>query len=620
MIKSSSLDTGIQIIQDYVKHLQEVPGVYRMFNARNDVLYVGKAKSLKKRVASYTRPQKLPLRLQRMIAETMRMEFVVTSTEAEALLLEANLIKKLEPRYNILFRDDKSFSYLHFQGDHPFPLLSKYRGARTEKGDYYGPFASTVAVNTTLTTLQRAFLLRSCSDSIFAARKRPCLQYQIKRCSAPCVGYIQQEAYEELVKEAKNFLAGKSGKVQEILAQKMQTASDRREYERAAQYRDRIRALTAVQATQWVNIPEDTDIDVFAIDNIEDQYVIQILIFRGGQNYGAHAVYPKTTHTNSPEDILSAYIPQFYDMAPPPALILTSIELPEQTLVKQALRLSGQKALEIKTPKSGNLRKIMQRAEENARQALERHLAESLSQRKVLEGMATLFHLPSPPERIEVYDNSHIQGTHAIGAMIVAGAEGFLKNQYRKYNIRSDLVPGDDYGMMREVLSRRFKRALAHDEDDTPRWPDLVLIDGGKGQLSVVQEIFEELAVRDVTLVAIAKGPERNAGKETFFMTGRDPFKLEKNDPVLHYLQRLRDEAHRFAIGTHRAKRTKAITQSPLDEIPGIGPTRKRALLQHFGSSKAIKDAAFEDLTRVPGINHSTATTIYQWFHGKASA
>lgn len=616
MIKIPSLDSGIQTIQDYVKNLKDVPGVYRMFNMRDDVLYVGKAKSLKKRVVSYTRPQKLPLRLQRMVAETSRMEFVVTTTEAEALLLEANLIKKLEPRYNIIFKDDKSFSYLHFQGRHPFPLLSKYRGARTEKGDFYGPFASTVAVNTTLTTLQRAFLLRSCSDSIFASRKRPCLQYQIKRCSAPCVGYINEANYQELVKDAKNFLEGKSGKVQESLAIKMNSASEQMDYEQAAQYRDRIRALSVVQATQWINIPENTDIDVFAIASIHDQYVIQILIFRGGRNYGAHAVYPKAIEGSTPQDILAAYITQFYDMSPPPELILTNLDLPEKDLLKEALKISRKSALEIKTPKTGKLQKILERAEENALHALERHLAESLSQKKLMAGLAELFQLMETPGRIEVYDNSHIQGAHAIGAMIVAGPEGFLKNQYRKYNIKSEsLTPGDDYGMMREVLSRRFKRALSEDQDDTPSWPDIVLIDGGKGQLSAVQEIFADLGIQDVILVAIAKGPERNAGKETFFMNNRAPFKLEKNDPVLHYLQRLRDEAHRFAIGTHRAKRAKAITQSPLDDIPGIGPHRKRALLQHFGSSKAVKEAALEDLLRAPGISKSIATKIYEWLH-----
>ncbi|MEB3701993.1 Excinuclease ABC subunit UvrC [Candidatus Bealeia paramacronuclearis] len=612
MIKTPSLQNGISIIQNQVKHLKDVPGVYRMFNVRDDVLYVGKAKSLKKRVASYTRPEKLPLRLQRMIAETVRMEFVVTHTEAEALLLEANLIKKLEPRYNILFKDDKSFSYLHIEAGHPFPLLTKYRGARSEQGDFYGPFASTVAVNTTLTTLQRAFLLRSCSDSIFSSRKRPCLQYQIKRCSAPCVNYISQKDYAELVKDAKNFLAGRSGKIQEDLAQKMQESSDRMEYERAAQFRDRIQALTAVQSTQWVNIPENKDIDVFAIANLQDQFVIQILIFRGGCNYGAHAIYPKSVQGSTPEEILAAYISQFYDLSPAPELILTNLELPEKSLLKEALKISRKGPLDIKTPHTGKLEKILKRAHENALQALERHLAQRLSQKKILEGVAALFNLPEPPSRIEVYDNSHTQGSQPVGAMIVAGPEGFIKNAYRKFNIKSEtLTPGDDYAMMREVLSRRFKRALTHDQDDTPNWPDLVLIDGGKGQLSTVREIFEDLAVRDVALVAIAKGPERNAGKETFFMTDTPPFKLEKNDPVLHYLQRLRDEAHRFAIGTHRTRRTKALTQSRLDDIPGIGPSRKRALLRHFGSAKGVEAAALEDLLRVPGIHKTIAETIH---------
>lgn len=606
----------MSIIQGYVKTLPNTPGVYRMLNARNQVLYVGKAKSLKKRVVSYTRPDALPLRLQRMIAETTHMEFVNTHTEAEALLLEANLIKRLEPRYNILMKDGKSFSYIHITGDHKYPLLTKHRGPRKKSGEYFGPFASTHAVNMTLTTLHRAFLLRSCPDTVFANRSRPCLQYQIKRCSAPCVAKISQNNYAGLVNECKRFLQGKTTQIQKQLANEMEAASKAMEYERAAELRDRIKALTQIQTKQTVNTAVLKDADLFAISQIEGHTCIQLFLFRNGSNFGSMASFPRHTEGLSPKEVLEAYIAQFYQDSPVPRQILINIPLPNQTLLEEALSHKAEHAVKVTHPKSGEKSKLIKQTQLNAIQALERKLAEDASHRKILEELTKAFHLLSIPQRIEVYDNSHIQGAHAIGAMIVVGTEGLVKNAYRKFNIKSTtLTPGDDYGMMREVLTRRFKRALTEDKDETAAWPDLVIIDGGAGQLSVAQEVFDDLGITDVGLVAIAKGPQRNAGRETFHQSNRKAFQLKPNDPVLYYIQRLRDEAHRFAIGTHRKKRQKALGTSSLDSIPGIGARRKKALLQHFGSAKSVQTAGVDDLAAVEGISRELAQKIYDFFY-----
>ncbi len=613
---TSSLANGVSVIQNYVKTLPNTPGVYRMLNARNQVLYVGKAKSLKKRVVSYTRPDALPLRLQRMIAETTHMEFVNTHTEAEALLLEANLIKRLEPRYNILMKDGKSFSYIRITGDHDYPLLTKHRGPRNKSGDYFGPFASTHAVNMTLTTLHRAFLLRSCPDTVFANRSRPCLQYQIKRCSAPCVGKISQQDYMHLVKESKNFLEGKTAQIQKQLAKEMEAASQAMEYEKAAEYRDRIKALTQIQSKQNVNTTVLKDADLFAISQVEGRMCVQLFLFRNGSNFGSLASFPTHTEDRAEEDVLEAYLAQFYQDAPPPGQILINKALPNQALLEEALTQKADRLVKVHHPKSGEKAKLVNQAQLNATQALERKLAEDASQRKLLEGMASTFSLPLPPLRIEVYDNSHIQGANAVGAMIVAGPEGFVKNAYRKFNIKSTTItPGDDYGMMREVLTRRFKRALAEDKDETSTWPNLVVIDGGAGQLSAVQQVFNDLGITDVGLVAIAKGPQRNAGREDFYLPNRNPFQLKPNDPVLYYIQRLRDEAHRFAIGTHRSKRQKALGTSSLDSIPGVGAKRKKSLLQHFGSAKSVQTAGVEDLASVEGISRELAQKIYDFFY-----
>ncbi len=612
----SSLEKGVLTIQKYAQRLPSHPGVYRMINGKDDVLYVGKAKNLKKRVTSYTQPERLPIRLQRMVAETVRMEFVTTHTEVEALLLEVNLIKKLAPRYNILMRDSKSFAFIRITGDHPYPLLTKHRGARNLPGDYFGPFASGEAVNTTLTALHRAFLLRSCPDTIFASRKRPCLQYQIKRCSAPCVNYISHEDYGKLVQETRDFLMGKTNEIQKKLAEDMEKASAEQAYEKAAIYRDRIRALTAIQARQMINTSILKDADFFAIYSLGGKTCVQLFLFRNGSNYGTYSFFPTHGPDILEEEVLEATLTQFYEDAPPPLDIFMNRSLPHPKLIQEALSQKAERKIHLHVPKSGPKADIIRHAFENARESLERHLAEKASQEELLRAFMDTFNLPTFPHRIEVYDNSHTQGTLAVGAMIVAGPEGFLKNAYRKFNIRSqDLSPGNDYGMLREVLTRRFSRALAYDKDDTSQWPEVVLIDGGKGQLSTAESTFADLGISDVQLIAIAKGPDRHAGRETFYVPGREAFQLPPHHQVLYYLQRLRDEAHRFAIGAHRKRRIKAISLSKLDEIPGVGPGRKRALLQYFGSAKAVEGAGLKDLERVEGISKNVAKKIYDYFH-----
>lgn len=627
---------GVKVIQQQVRLLPNAPGVYRMMDAAGEVLYVGKAQSLKKRVANYTFPAKLPHRIFRMVSETMRMEFVRTHTEVEALLLESNLIKKLRPRFNVLLRDDKSFPYILLTGDHDWPQLVKHRGARNRKGDYFGPFASAGAVNRTITALQRAFLIRNCTDATFASRTRPCLQYQIKRCAAPCVDYVSKEEYGELIEQAKAFLTGSSRKISQQLAERMQEASDALDFESAARYRDRIRALAHVQSHQDINVEGVEDADVMALHGEGGSACIQVFFFRGGSNYGNRAYFPSHDKSLEPGEILAAFIGQFYDDKPPPKLVLVSHDMPEQELIAEALSTKADRRIELLRPQRGSKRKLMEHALSNAREAHARRLAESASQRRLLEGLAVALDLDGPPERIEVYDNSHIQGTNSIGAMIVAGPEGLMKNAYRKFNIRN-VVPadaplpetvepdengnapvqaGDDYAMMRQVLTRRFGRALKEDPDrSSGNWPDLVLIDGGQGQYKAVREVFDELGIEDVALVAIAKGPDRDAGRERFFSGKRAPYSLPINDPVLYFLQRLRDEAHRFAIETHRAKRTKAIGQSKIDEVPGIGAKRKKALLLHFGSAREVSRAGLQDLEAVDGISKTVAKKIYDFFH-----
>lgn len=612
----TSLEKGVLKIKAYTQSLPSSPGVYRMVNSKDEVLYVGKAKNLKKRVLSYTQPERLPLRLQRMISETTHMEFVTTHTEVEALLLEVNLIKKLTPRYNILMRDSKSFAFIRITGDHHYPLLTKHRGARTLPGDYYGPFASTVAVNTTLTALHRAFLLRSCSNTVFASRKRPCLQYQIKRCSAPCVNYISHKEYQKLVQEARLFLSGKTTQIQKSLAESMEKESQAQNYEKAAIYRDRIQALTATQARQMITTHALKDADVFAVYGSGGKTCVQLFLFRNGSNYGAYASFPMHGEDVPSEEVLEAYIAQFYEDAPPPPLILLSVTLPHQKLLEEALSEKAGKKVHLMRPRSGDKANLVRHTFENAKDAFQRHMAEKSSQQDFLQTFMKTFDLPILPTRIEVYDNSHIQGTHAVGAMVVAGPEGFLKTAYRKFNIRSqDLSPGDDYGMMREVLTRRFSKALARDKDDTSQWPSVVLIDGGKGQLSVAMETFADLGVSDIQLISMGKGPDRNAGQETFYRPGCPPLHLPSHHKVLYYLQRLRDEAHRFAISSHRARRLKAISSSKLDTVPGVGLARKRSLLQHFGSAKAVEGAGLKDLEAVSGISKNLAKKIYDYFH-----
>jgi excinuclease ABC subunit C len=612
---------GAAAIEAALATLPLSPGVYRMLDAKGDALYVGKARSLRKRVVAYTQPARLPERLRRMVAETVTLEIVTTHTEAEALLLEANLIKRLKPRFNIVLRDDKSYPWLMLTEDHPFPQIAKHRGARSRKGSYYGPFASAWAVNQTVTAMQRVFLLRSCADTVFSARTRPCLLFQIKRCSAPCVGRIDAAAYGELVAQAKGFLSGKGAAVQQALAQEMEAAAEVLEFERAAFIRDRIRALTHVQGTGVINPESIEDADVIAAWQIAGQTCVEVFFIRGGRNNGNRAFFPVHTKAEESAEVLAAFLGQFYDDKPPPPLVLLNHELAEQELIAEALSLKAQtfgggKRVEIAVPKRGEKHAVVAHAETNAREALERKLAESAGQAKLLAATADLFGLDAPPERIEVYDNSHIMGTNAYGVMIVAGAEGFLKSAYRKFSIRGPITPGDDFAMMREVLERRFGRALKEAaEGGTPEFPDVVLIDGGAGQLSAARAVFSELGVDEVKLVAIAKGPDRDAGREWFHMDGKPPFQLPPRDPVLYFLQRLRDEAHRFAITTHRAGRARALVTSELDEIAGVGPSRKRALLNHFGSARGVKQAGLVDLEAAPGINKATARLVYAHFH-----
>ena len=613
--------SGAELIASVVANLPLTPGVYRMMNAKGEALYVGKARSLKKRVAYYTDPARLPERLRRMVFETASMEIVTVPTEPEALLLEANLIKRLKPRYNIVLRDDKSYPWLMLTEDQPFTQIAKHRGARTRKGSYYGPFASAWAVNQTVTAMQRVFLLRSCADTVFSARTRPCLLFQIKRCSAPCVGRIEPEDYAGLVGQAKAFLSGKGAAVQQALAREMEALAEVLEFERAAFLRDRIRALTHVQGTGVVNPESIEDADVIAAWQIAGQTCVQVFFIRGSRNNGNRAFFPVHTKAEELPEVLAAFLGQFYDDKPPPPLVLLNHEVAEQDLIAEALGLKAQafatgKRVDIAVPKRGEKHAVVQHAETNAREALERKLAESAGQAKLLSAVADLFGLEAPPERIEVYDNSHIMGTNAYGVMIVAGAEGFAKSAYRKFSIRGPIAPGDDFAMMREVLERRFGRALKEQEaGGTPDWPDVVLIDGGAGQLSAARAVLSDLGVDDVKLIAIAKGPDRDAGREWFHTDGRPAFQLPPRDPVLYFLQRLRDEAHRFAITTHRAGRSKTLVTSELDEIAGIGPSRKRALLNHFGSARGVGQAGLVDLEAAPGINKSTARVVYAHFH-----
>ena len=610
-----SLTRGMDVIKGYLKTLDARPGVYRMLNEKGDVLYVGKAKSLKKRVANYTTPQRLTIRIQRMISQTYAMEFITTHTEAEALLLESNLIKKLKPRYNILLRDDKSFPMILVTGDHDYPQVLKHRGAKNRKGRYFGPFASAWAVNETLNTLQRAFLLRPCSDSIFASRTRPCLQYQIKRCSAPCVGRISVREYGKLVEQSERFLRGDSKALQNELAQRMAEASENLEFEEAAIYRDRISAMTRIQQRQDINIQGLEEADVIAGFLDGGQTCIQVFFFRAGANFGNRAYYPAHGSKEELPDILEAFIGQFYADKQPPKQILVSHDLPGHAILEEALCVRAERKVSLQCPKRGEKTKLITHAMNNAREALGRRLAQSASQRRLLQETQRIMQMDSMPERIEVYDNSHIQGTNSVGAMIAAGPDGFIKNAYRKFNIKT-AQSDDDYAMMREVLTRRFSRAIKEDPDkEKGQWPDLVIIDGGKGQLGVAVSVFEELGIDDVTLAGISKGPERNAGYDKIVIPGQEPFQLEHTDPVNHFIQRLRDEAHRYAIGTHRAKRGKATTKSVLDDISGIGAKRKKALLHHFGSAKGVAQAGLSDLEAVDGINKTTAKLIYDHFH-----
>jgi excinuclease ABC subunit C len=628
-IGEGPLAIGHAAIEQAVRHAPTSPGVYRMLNANHDVLYVGKAKNVKKRLSSYARVNApLPARILRMIAATLTVEIISTGTETEALLLEANLIKQLKPRFNVQLRDDKSFPYILLTGDHWAPQILKHRGAQSRPGRYFGPFASAGAVGRTITALQRAFLIRSCTDSFFESRTRPCLLYQIRRCAGPCTGEIDFPGYTELVREATDFLSGRSHAVKQLLAAEMEKASGELEFESAAIYRDRLAALSAIQSQQGINPRTVEEADVFAVHQEGGYSCVEVFFFRTGQNWGNRAYFPRAEKSFTPEEVLGAFVAQFYDDKPPPKLILLSHEIEEAELLSEALCVKAGHKVEVSTPKRGEKKELVAHALTNAREALGRKLADTATQSRLLDAMAATLNLPRPPKRIEVYDNSHIQGTNAVGAMIVAGPDGFMKNQYRKFNIKSEgLTPGDDYGMMKEVLQRRFKRLMAPSEKDTTRakeddvqqWPDLVIIDGGRGQLNAVREIFAELGVTDVTLLGVAKGPDRDAGRETLFMPEREAIKLEPRDPVLYFIQRLRDEAHRFVIGSHRKLRKKDIREAGLQEIPGIGPSRKRALLHHFGTLKEIERASIADLGKVPGVSAESARKIFEYFHSQAS-
>ncbi len=611
------LEGGIAAIRNVLKTLPSRPGVYRMQDARGDVLYVGKARVLRNRVTSYTHVAKLPKRLQRMVSQTRDMTIVTTRTEAEALLLEAQLIKRFRPPYNVLLRDDKSFPFILLREDHDFPQVRKHRGARRAKGQYYGPFASAGSVTSTLNALQKLFLLRSCTDGFFQSRSRPCLLYQIRRCSAPCVGRIGKEDYAELVADAKLFLAGKSTGVQVRLGKQMAEAADKQDFELAAVYRDRLRALTYVQGSQTVHAEGLGDADIFALACKGGAMCIQAFFIRGGQNWGHRSFFPAHTNDVPEDEVMTDFLMQFYEEVPPPRRILVDRDLAESALIGEALGERAERKVELERPQRGSRRRLVDQAKRNAEEALDRHMAETTTQGKILRELAATFELPDVPQRIEVYDNSHIMGTNATGAMIVAGPEGFRKNNYRKFNIKSAITPGDDFGMMREVLQRRFARLEKEDPDrERGDWPDLVVIDGGKGQLNAVLEILEDQGVSDVPVVGVAKGPHHGRdGREVFHLPGGREITLPANSALLFYLQRLRDEAHRFAIGTHRAKRAKSLTTSSLDEVPGIGPNRKRALLMHFGTARAVKGAALDDLERAPGISKAMARLIYDFFH-----
>ncbi len=603
-----NIEKGVKTIKDYVRLLPLAPGVYRMISDKDEVLYVGKAKALKKRVVSYTHFDRLPHRLQTMVALTARMEFITTHTEAEALLLEADLIKKLKPRFNILLRDDKSFPYIVLREDHSFPQLVKHRGSKSIKGRYFGPFPSAGDVNRTLAVLQRVFLLRNCSDNVFNARSRPCLQYHIKRCTAPCVGLVSEADYAEQVAGAQDFMEGKSRAVQEQLSHAMHKASEAQHYEEAAQFRNRIRALTSIQTKHDINL-DLGEADIIGVVQEKGVTCVQVFFYRGGRNLGNRSYFPRHSKEDDLSDILAAFMAQFYQSKSIPKQIILSDPVPDPGLFEEALGGKASHRVHLSVPKRGKYRRAVDFVRQNAQQALSRHLALSASRQALRRGVAELFGLDDVPQRIEVYDNSHISGTDMVGAMIVEGEEGFVKNAYRKFNIKTARM-GDDYGMMREVFSRRFKKGL-----ESENWPDLVLVDGGLGQLSACREVLAELGILDdVTLVAIAKGEDRNAGREKFFMHGRPAFQLPVNDPVLHYLQRLRDEVHRFAIGAHRTRRAQKITSSPLDGVPGIGAKRKKALLLHFGSAKAVAQAGVDELSRVEGVSSALAQTIYDYF------
>ena len=608
---------GHEIIYGYLKTLDTSPGVYRMLDSESRVLYVGKARNLRARVSNYTRPTGHSARIERMISLTASMMFLTTKTETEALLLEQNLIKQLKPKFNVLLRDDKSFPNILVTGTHAFPQIKKHRGAKKEKGSYYGPFASAGAVNRTLNQLQRVFLLRDCADTMFESRTRPCLQYQIKRCSAPCVGKIGADEYAQTVRDAEKFLTGKTTDIQARLAQEMSAASEAMEFERAAALRDRIKALTQVQTAQGINPKGVSEADIVALHLENGQACVQVFFIRANQNWGNRDYYPRVGPDVDAAETLEAFLGQFYDTREPPPQIILSNDIENPDLMSEALSGKLGKKVELLVPQRGEKAELVDGALRNARESLARKMAESATQAKLMAGLAEAFSLPKPPERIEVYDNSHIQGAFAVGAMIVAGTEGFMKNQYRKFNIKGEeLTPGDDFGMMKEVLTRRFKRLIKEDPDRTEgHWPDLLLIDGGAGQVSAVASIMEEFGVGDIPMVGVAKGIDRDAGKEEFHRLGKRPFALRHNDPVLYFVQRMRDEAHRFAIGTHRAKRAKAIGATPLDEVPGVGAARKRALLAHFGSAKAVARANLSDLKAVEGVSGALAEKIYDYFH-----
>ncbi len=610
--------TGAAVIRDYLRSLDASPGVYRMLDAQARVLYVGKARNLRARVSNYARPTGHTARISRMISETASMMFLTTATETEALLLEQNLIKQLKPRYNVLLRDDKSFPNI-LVTSHDYPMIRKHRGTKRDKGSYYGPFASAGAVNRTLAQLQRVFQLRNCTDTMFESRTRPCLQHQIKRCTAPCVGKISRAEYAQQVRDAERYLSGRSTEIQEKLAAQMAEASEAMEFERAAALRDRIKALTQVQSAQGINPRSVTEADVIALHLEKGQACVQVFFIRAGQNWGNRDFYPRVGPDVEEAEVLEAFLGQFYSDKEPPRALLLSHPIDSPDLMQEALGEKLGQKVTVTVPQRGEKAELIDAALRNARESLARKMAESATQGRLLKGLAEAFDLPAPPTRIEVYDNSHIQGSHAVGAMIVAGPEGMMKNQYRKFNIRGeDLTPGDDFGMMKEVLMRRFKRLLKEDPDrDQGHWPDLVLIDGGAGQVSAVASIMEEMGVADIPMVGVAKGVDRDHGKEEFHRVGKRPMALRRNDPVLYFTQRLRDEAHRFAIGTHRAKRAKSVSATPLDEVPGVGAARKRSLLAHFGSAKAVSRANLADLKAVEGVSHALAQKLYDFFHEK---